>query len=125
MALFLSTKRIARVQSAIAYLETQKNLFSKEGELAPSRCWVARYQIRQPRKAYWYYKLHATFPIFPTTETPTLSKYKHLGKAGSQAHIDGVMSVVRRTIVDELQQTIDSLKNSLLDISFDAEQEDQ
>jgi len=53
-----------------------------------------------------------------------LSKYKHLGKAGSEAHVASVMSVARRTIVSELQKTIDSLKNSLLDISFDSEQED-
>jgi hypothetical protein len=53
-----------------------------------------------------------------------LSKYKHLGKAGSQEHIDSVMAVVRRTIVSELQKTIDSLKSSLIDVSFDGEQED-
>lgn len=38
-------------------------------------------------------------------------------------HVAGVMGVVRRTIVSELQKNIDSLKNSLLDISFDSEQE--
>lgn len=119
-------ERIARLHSAISYLESQKHLLCGGGELAPQNCWVARYQVRQPRKAYWYYKLHAAKPTFSsTTEPTTLSKYKHLGKAGSQAHIDGVMSVVRRILVDELQRTIDSLKNSLLDVSFDAEQEDR
>ena len=54
-----------------------------------------------------------------------MSKYKHLGKGGSQAHVDEVMAVVRRTMVEQLQKTIDSLKGSLLDISFDAEQEDK
>jgi hypothetical protein len=53
-----------------------------------------------------------------------LSKYKHLGKAGSQPHVEAVMEVARRTIVEELQKTIDSLKESLLDVSFDSEQED-
>ncbi|MDJ0571379.1 MAG: hypothetical protein QNJ53_20325 [Pleurocapsa sp. MO_192.B19] len=54
-----------------------------------------------------------------------MSKYKHLGSSGSQDHIDGVMAVVRRTIVSELQKTIDSLKSSLIDVSFDGEQEDK
>jgi len=36
-----------------------------------------------------------------------------------------VMGVVSRNIISELQKTIDSLKSSLLDISFDAEQEDK
>jgi hypothetical protein len=38
--------------------------------------------------------------------------------------VEAVMGVARRTIVEELQKTIDSLKSSLLDISFDSEQED-
>ncbi len=118
-------ERITRLQSAIARLETYQNFFSRQGELAPEDAWVARYQVRQPQKAYWYYKLQASSPIFTTTgETSKLSKYKHWGKAGSEAHVAGVMGVARRTIVEQLQKTIDSLKNSLLDISFDSEQED-
>ncbi|NEO19757.1 MAG: transposase [Moorea sp. SIO1F2] len=117
-------QRITRLQTAIASLETYKSFFEGQGELAPEDAWVARYQVRQPQKAYWYYKLQAPSPTFPTTgDTPKLSKYKHLGKAGSQAHVAGVMAVARRTIVSELQKNIDSLKNSLLDISFDSEQE--
>ena len=118
-------ERITRLQSAIATLETYQNFFERLGELAPEGAWVARYQVRQPKKAYWYYKLQASSPTFTTTgETPKLSKYKHLGKAGTQAHVEAVMGVARRTIVEELQKTIDSLKSSLLDISFDSEQED-
>jgi hypothetical protein len=68
---------------------TFQNFFSRQGELAPEGCWVARYQVRQPQKAYWYYKLPASLPTFTTTtETPKLSKYKHLGKAGSQSHVE-------------------------------------
>ena len=118
-------ERITCLQSAIATLETYQNFFERLGELAPEGSWIARYQVRQPKKAYWYYKLQASSPTFTTTgETPKLSKYKHLGKAGTQAHVEAVMGVARRTIVEELQKTIDSLKSSLLDISFDSEQED-
>ncbi len=113
-------ERITRLQSAIAELESYKDFCSRQGELAPEGTWVARYQVRQPQKVYWYYKLQADQPTFTkTTKVPSLSKYKHLGSSGSQAHVDGVMGVVRRTIVSELQKTIDSLKGSLLDVSFD------
>ena len=117
--------RISRLQSAIAELESHKNFFLSQGELSPEGTWVARYQVRQPKKVYWYYKLQAPKPTFPKTVTvESLSKYKHLGKAGSEAHIDSVMAVVRRSIVSELQKTIDSLKSSLIDVSFDGEQDD-
>ncbi len=119
-------ERVTRLQSAIAELESYKDFFSRQGKLAPEGTWVARYQVRQPQKIYWYYKLQASQPTFKTTtEAHSLSKYKHLGKAGSQDHVDGAMAVVRRTIVSELQKTIDSLKSSLLDVSFDGEQEDK
>ncbi|NER28879.1 MAG: transposase [Symploca sp. SIO1C4] len=119
-------ERIERLQSAVATLENYKNFFLSKGELVQEGCWVARYRVRQPKQVYWYYKLHASLPTFPTTTEPKkLTKYKHLGKAGSQAHVDAVMGVVRRTIVEEIQKTIDSLKNSLLDISFDSEQKDK
>ncbi len=88
--------RITRLQSAIAELESHKNFFLSQGELSPEGTWVARYQVRQPKKVYWYYKLQADKPTF--TKTPpaqSLSKYKHLGKAGSEDHIDSVMAVVR------------------------------
>ena len=89
--------RITRLQSAIAELESHKNFFLSQGELAPEGAWVARYQVKQPKKLYWYYKLQADKPTF--TKTPpaqSLSKYKHLGKAGSEDHIDSVMAQGKR-----------------------------
>jgi hypothetical protein len=35
-----------------------------------------------------------------------LSKYRHLGKAGSEAHLSAVRAVLRRSLIDEVQQTI-------------------
>ena len=117
--------RKTRLQSAIAELESHKNFFLSQGELAPEGTWVARYQVKQPKKIYWYYKLQADKPTFiKTPPAQSLSKYKHLGKAGTEDHVDSVMAVVRRSIVSELQKTIDSLKSSLIDVSFDGEQED-
>ena len=38
------------------------------------------------------------------------------GKAGSQAHIDGVLAVVRRAQIDELTLAIDELNDSWSDL---------
>ena len=46
-------QRITRLQTAIASLETYKSFFERQGEIAPEDAWVARYQVRQPQKAYW------------------------------------------------------------------------
>lgn len=54
-----------------------------------------------------------------------LSKYKHLGKAGTTEHIDAVMSVMRRSVVDEIQKIIDTLDDCLLDISSGSEREEE
>jgi hypothetical protein len=48
-----------------------------------------------------------------------------LGKAGTSAHIDAVMSVIRRSIWDEIQKLIHSLDDCLLDISSGSEQEEE
>lgn len=105
--------RAERIQEAIAMLEQRIRLLEQEGEAAPRGCYVARYQARGQRGAYWYYKLQASQPIFPTTTGKRKpSRYKHLGKAGSPAHVDGVIQVVRRVQIDELQKAVDSLKQS-------------
>ena len=44
------------------------------------------------------------------------SRFQHLGKAGSQAHIDGVLAVVRRVQIDELTKAIDGLNESWSDL---------
>ena len=78
--------------------------------------------MRQQQKIYWYYKLQATTPTFPKAhDAKALSKYKHLGKAGSEAHITAIMQVVRRAQIDEIQRTIDTLTQALLDVGYDDE----
>ncbi len=105
--------RIERLQKTIAALESQIQDLISQGAVAPVGCSVSRYQVRQQQKAYWYYKLQAQEPTFPkATGKQNLSRYKHLGKAGSAAHIEGVISVVRRAQIDELQRTIHFLKEA-------------
>ena len=115
-------KRAERLTATIAALKVKIQKFFDEGEVAPKSCYVARYQVRQRQKIYWYYKLQATEPIFEqATARQKKSKYKHLGRAGSVEHITAVVQVARRTQVDELERTINSLTNSLLDLYYDGE----
>jgi hypothetical protein len=80
-----------------ATLKEQIKNISASGEVAPKGCHLARYQARGQYKAYWYYKLQASEPIFVSKkEQGKPSRYKHLGSAGTQAHVDAVMMVLRR-----------------------------
>jgi len=54
-----------------------------------------------------------------------LSKYKHLGKAGSPAHIDAVLQVASRNQINELQRAINSLSESWLEVVFAQEKEEK
>jgi hypothetical protein len=117
--------RFERIKKTITALEKQQAQILKLGDLAPQGAWVARYQVRQNLKKYWYYKLQVTTPSFPSVTSSKLSKYKHLGKAGTQEHLDAIMSVFRRSVWDELQRIIHTLDDCLLDISSGSEQESE
>ncbi|NET61975.1 MAG: hypothetical protein F6K47_39410 [Symploca sp. SIO2E6] len=109
--------RAERLQTAIAACQTRIEQIYTEGEVAPKGCCVARYQARGKQKAYWYYKLQAAEPIFPKAQDPLKhSRYKHLGSAGSAAHVEGVIQVVRRVQIEELSKAIDTLKESWSDL---------
>jgi hypothetical protein len=45
-----------------------------------------------------------------------MSKYKHLGKAGSAAHIEAVMQVAQRTQIDGLQRMLAALTQCWSDL---------
>jgi len=104
------SQRAEGITEAIAYFEP----------VAPVGCYVARYQARGQKYRYWYYQLKAPEAIFPKMNKENeYSRFQHLGKAGSQAHIDGVLAVVRRNQIDELTRAIESLKESFLDLYSD------
>ncbi len=64
--------------------------------------------------------MQAQEPIFISKKEPGKpSRYKHLGAAGTQAHVDGVMMVIRRVQIDELQKSIDALRDSWSDLYSD------
>lgn len=108
--------RAELLQQAIATLQLQIQQIQASGEVAPPGCCVLRYQARGKKATYWYYKLHATEPIFPSQNSNKCSKYKHLGKAGSPAHVNAVLMVARRTQIDALTSCIDSLRKNWVDL---------
>jgi hypothetical protein len=118
----LTTPRADRLLATIAALEEQIKIISASGKVAPTGCHLARYQARGQYKAYWYYKLQAKMPIFSSKkEQGKLSRYKHLGAAGTKSHVEGVMMVIRRNQIDELQKSIDALRDSWSDLYSDLE----
>ena len=113
-------QRAERIQAAIAELQAQKSELEASGVVAPPGCYIARYQAKGQKYRYWYYQLKAQTAIFPKTKSEKeYSRFQHLGKAGSQAHIDGVLAVVRRVQIDGLTQAIEGLKESWLDLYSD------
>ena len=115
--------RAERLLTTIAALEQQIKNIEASGEVAPPGCHLARYQARGQYKAYWYYKLQAKEAIFPSKkESGKLSRYQHLGAAGTEPHVQGVMMVIRRNQIDELQKSIDALRDSWSDLYSDLEE---
>ena len=102
------TKNIAKIRKKIEAIEN-------EGEVAEPGYTLMRYLAGGRKKGYWYYKLQATYPIF-STKSGKLSKYKHLGKGGSNAHIEAKMQISRRNQIDALSRTLDCLIQSLDDL---------
>ncbi|MGK7875710.1 MAG: transposase [Xenococcaceae cyanobacterium] len=118
--------RADQLQAAIVILKQEIQLLEASGNVASPGCRVMRYQVKTKKGKYWYYKLQALEPIFPTNQGEgKLSKYKHLGKAGSPAHIGAVLQVAKRNQIDELQRAINSLSDSWLEVVFEQEKDDE
>jgi hypothetical protein len=111
--------RVEALTGLLTQLEQQVQSLLEAGEIAPPRCWITRYQARGKTKNYWYYKWQSQEPIFPTTKGKK-TRYKHLGKAGSQAYLEAVTSQIRRATFEGLQQAISTLKAGLADLSEEA-----
>ncbi len=112
---------VNNITALISLYEQQIKDIMALGEVAPTGCWIVRYQARGRNSRYWYYKLHSTEAIFPTRNPPKKSRYKHLGKAGSSDYLDGVAQVLRRAQIDGLSRAIQTLKSGLMDLADEAE----
>ncbi|GJD22632.1 hypothetical protein RIVM261_075880 [Rivularia sp. IAM M-261] len=109
-------KRIDKVVSMKERLEREVLAIHESNQVAPPGCRIARYLAKGRKAYYWYYKLHATTQIFSTRNDSKLSKYKHLGKAGSQAYMDAIEQMTARTQIDALDRSIEALKQGLKDL---------
>ena len=112
---------VKNIAALISLYEKQIKDIMALGEVAPTGCWIVRYQARGRNSRYWYYKLHSTEAIFSTRNPQKKSRYKHLGKAGSPAYLEGVASVLRRAQIEGLSRAIQTLKSGLMDLADEAE----
>jgi hypothetical protein len=110
--------------AAIATVKAQIEQIEATGAVAPPGCCVLRYQARAKDRTYWYYKLHATEPMFPT-KSGKMSKYKHLGKGGSPAHLEALMQVTRRMQIEGLQRTLAALYQCWSDLYDNSDSQNQ
>ncbi len=115
-------QRADRIRESIDALIRERSEIEGEGWVAPRDCYIARYRAKGAKYRYWYYQLKASSAVFPkANKKGEFSRFKHLGKAGSQAHIDGVNAVIRRTKIDQLTSAMEDLYESLLDLYPDEE----
>ncbi|MFN6527720.1 hypothetical protein [Nostoc sp. ChiSLP03a] len=110
--------RINCVVQAKEHLEKEIQAISASAseEVAASSCWIVRYLAKGRKSVYWYYKLHASVAIFPTKTDGKSSRYKHLGKAGSQAYLDAVEQIFLKAKIEALDRSIKTLDQGLKDL---------
>ena len=95
--------RIDNLQKKRVEIEQEIELLNNQGELAQQGVKVARYRAKGTKNRYWYYQLTAPKAIFPKAKKENeFSRYQHLGVAGSEAHINAILSVARRKQIEEL-----------------------
>ena len=109
-------QRIDAVAKCKKRLEQEIHSILAQGKVAPASCWIVRYQAKGRTDNYWYYKLQASSPIFPTKTDGKLSRYQHLGKAGSPAYLDALEQITRRAKIEALDRSIESLNLGLKDL---------
>ena len=116
------TQRADRIREAIDAVKREKSDLVAKGWVAPPDCHIVRYRAKGAKYHYWYYQLRASSAVFPkANKKGEFSRFKHLGKAGSQAHIDGVNAVIRRSKIDQLTSAIEALYERWLDLYLDEE----
>jgi hypothetical protein len=107
--------RAHRISEAIASIQKSIQLLESSGDIAPTGCCLVHYRARGSKKHYWYYKLQASEPIFPT-KTGKMTRSKHLGASGTEAHIEALMQINRRNQLEALSRTLDSLMQCWSDL---------
>jgi hypothetical protein len=114
--------RLDSIKELFTSLEKDRETLRESGEIAPSGCWIVRYQARGTGGTYWYYKWQSHDPIFVTKEGK-MSCHKYIGKAGSPAFMKAVDMVMRRTKIEGLQQSLYTVELALSDLVEEATRE--
>ena len=91
--------RANRITEAIVSIQKSIELLESSGDIAPTGCCIVHYQARGNKKHYWYYKLQAIEPIFPT-KSGKMTRYKHLGGSGTEGNLEALMQINRRNQLD-------------------------
>ncbi len=112
-------QRIEQLNSLVERLNAEIDKINRDGEIAPSGCWIVRYLSVGKGGRYWYYKWMAAEPIFVTKKgNPSRSQY--LGKAGSEAYLKAVEMLSRRVQIEALERAIGVLSQGLGDLVEEA-----
>ena len=108
--------RLDELKHLLQQLQQDIEDIRDEGEIAPSGCWIVRYQAKgQKGGRYWYYKWMSHEPIF-VTKNGSPSRHKYLGKAGSQAYLKAVAALSRRGRIEALERGMSTLSMGLEDL---------
>ncbi|MGB5633135.1 MAG: hypothetical protein WBM44_23270 [Waterburya sp.] len=108
--------RLDELKHLIKQLQQDLENIRDEGEIAPSGCWIVRYQAKgQKGGRYWYYKWMSHEPIF-ITKNGNPSRHQYLGKAGTEAYLKAVEALSRRGRIEALERAMSTLSRGLEDL---------
>ena len=108
--------RLDELKHLIKQLQQDIEDIRDEGEIAPSGCWIVRYQAKgQKGGRYWYYKWMSHEPIF-ITKNGNPSRHQYLGKAGTEAYLKAVEALSRRGRIEALERAMSTLSRGLEDL---------
>lgn len=112
--------RLSELNFLIEQLQKDIKAIEQSGEIAPSGCWIVRYQAKgQKGGRYWYYKWMSHDPIF-VTKNGNPSRHQYLGKAGSKAYLKAVEALSRRGQIEALERAMSTLSMGLEDLVEEA-----
>lgn len=111
--------RIEKVQALIDEISREIESISANSPVAPPNCGIVRFRAKGKGGAYWYYKWQSPQPIF-VTKKGNSSRYKYIGKAGSEAFLEAVEMMRNRTSISALQQVRHTLELGREDLLTEA-----
>ena len=112
--------RLDELKHLIQQLQQDIEDIRDEGEIAPSGCWIVRYQAKgQKGGRYWYYKWMSHDPIF-VTKNGNPSRHQYLGKAGNEAYLKAVEALSRRGRIEALDRALKTVLMGLEDLVEEA-----